>query len=78
MSTKLAKAKQSSYVARQSARDAKASTKPLKAENRKLRNALIKIAEAYAGEEPGRIALEALGHTANAGDDLAEDAASHQ
>ncbi len=77
MSTKLAKAKQSSYAARQSARDAKASTKPLKAENRKLRNALIKIAETYAGEEPGRIAQEALGHATNAADDLAEDTASN-
>lgn len=60
MSTKLAKARLAVAAARQVAKDAKASTKPLKSENRKLRDALIKIAERYAGEEPGRIALKAL------------------
>ncbi|GAB2895604.1 hypothetical protein GCM10027046_26070 [Uliginosibacterium flavum] len=60
MSTKLAKARLAAATARQIAKDSKASTKPLKAENRKLREALVKISERYAGEEPGRIALEAL------------------
>lgn len=63
MSTKLAKARQAVSTARQVAKDAKASTKPLKAENRRLRDALIKIAERYVGEEPGNIALEALGYS---------------
>lgn len=60
MSTKLAKARLAVASARQVARDTKASTKPLKAENRRLRNALFKIAKLYAEEEAGRIALEAL------------------
>lgn len=62
MSTKLAKARLAVSTARQVAKDAKASTKPLKTENRKLRDALIKIAEEFASEESGRIAREALGH----------------